>query len=120
MWIVRLALRRPYTFVVAALLVLVLGAVTIDRMSTDVFPEINVPVVGCIWSYGGVPAEEMEKRILTIAERSYTTTVNDIEHMESQSLNGFGIIKVYFHPNAKVEAYARLEGRNMTMVLGPR
>src|SRR4051794_15641007 len=104
MWIVRLALRSTYTFVVMAMLITILGIIAITRMATDIFPEINIPVVGVIYSYGGISAEEMEKRITTIAERSYTTTVNDIEHIESQSLNGVSVIKVFFHPNAKVEA----------------
>jgi len=104
MWIVKLALRRPYTFVVAALLIAILGAVTIRSMSTDIFPEIDIPVVSVIWSYGGIAAEEMEKRIVTPSERGMTTTVNDIEHIESQSLNGVSVIKVFFHPGAKIEA----------------
>ena len=104
MWIVKLALRRPYTFVVAALLIAILGAVTIRRMSTDIFPEIDIPVVSVIWTYNGVSADEMEKRIVTSSERGLTTTVNDIEHIESQSLNGVSVIKVFFHPGAKIEA----------------
>lgn len=104
MWIVQLALRRPYTFVIAAVLILVLGVVTITRMATDIFPEINIPVVSVIWSYNGVAPEEMEQRIVTISERAFTTTVNDIEHIESQSLNGVSVIKVFFQPGAKVEA----------------
>ncbi len=103
MWIVRLALRRPYTFVVAALLIAILGVVTINRMSTDIFPEIDIPIVSVIWTYNGISAEEMEKRIVTPSERGLTTTVNDIEHIESQSLNGVAVIKVFFHPNAKIE-----------------
>ena len=117
MWIVELALRRPYTFVVAALLIIVLGIVTIGRMPTDVFPEIDIPVVAVVWSYPGISAEEMEKRIVTISERAYTTTVNDIEHMESQSLNGFGIIKIFFHPTAKVEAAVAQLGAQSQSVL---
>src|SRR4051812_16483906 len=104
MWIVRLALRSTYTFVVMALLITMLGVIAIDRMPTDIFPEINIPVVSAIFSYTGISADEMEKRISTIAERAYTTTVNDIEHIESTSLNGVSIIKVFFHPNARVEA----------------
>ena len=104
MWIVRLALRRPYTFVVMALLIAILGGVTLRRMSTDIFPEIDIPVISVIWSYNGISAEEMEKRIVTFSERGLTTTVNDIEHIESQSLNGVAIIRVYFHPGAKIEA----------------
>ena len=104
MWIVRLALLRPYTFVITAILIVVLGVVTITRMATDIFPEINIPVVSVIWSYGGVAPEEMEQRIVTISERAFTTTVNDIEHIESQSLNGVSVIKVFFQPGAKIEA----------------
>ncbi|MBW4697169.1 MAG: efflux RND transporter permease subunit [Aphanocapsa lilacina HA4352-LM1] len=104
MWIVRLALRRPYTFIVASLLVVLLGVVTIRRMATDILPEIDVPVVSVIWAYPGVSPEDMEKRIVTVAERAYTTTVNDIERMESQSMNGVSVIKVFFQPGAKVEA----------------
>jgi CzcA family heavy metal efflux pump len=104
MWIVRLALRRPYTFVVAALVIALLGGVSIVRMPADIFPEINIPVVSVIYSYSGMPPEEMERRIVTIAERSYTTTVNDIEHQESQSLPGFSHIKLFFQPGARIEA----------------
>src|SRR3982751_372887 len=103
MWIVRLALRSTYTFVVMAILITILGVIAITRMPTDIFPEINIPVVGVIFTYNGVPAEDMEKRVTTIAERSYTTTVADIEHIESQSLNGVSVVKVFFHPNARVE-----------------
>ncbi len=104
MWIVRLALRRPYTFIVMALLIALLGGVTIGRMSTDIFPEIDIPVASVIWTYNGISAEEMEKRIVTSSERGLTTTVNDIEHIESQALNGVAVIRVYFHPGAKIEA----------------
>ena len=85
MWIVRLALRRPYTFVVVALLIVALGMVTIVRMSTDIFPNVDIPVVTVIWSSTGISPDDMEKRVVTISERAFTTTVNDIEHMESQS-----------------------------------
>src|SRR2546422_3106395 len=104
MWIVRLALRRPYTFTVVAVMVVLLGIVTIARMATDIFPNINIPVVSVIWSYSGVAPEEMEKRFVTVCERAMTTTVNDIEHIESQSYNGVSVIKVFFHEGAKVEA----------------
>lgn len=104
MWIVRLALRRPYTFVITALLIVLLGIVTISRMAIDIFPDINIPVVSVIWSYNGVAPEDMEKRIVTVSERAFTTTVNDIEHMESQSMNGVSVIKIFFQPSAKVEA----------------
>src|SRR5438093_9112890 len=103
MWIVRLALRRPYTFVVVALLIGALGMVTIVRMSTDIFPNVDMSVVTVIWSWTGISPDDMEKRVVTITERAFTTTVNDIEHMESQSMYGVGVIKVFFHPNAKIE-----------------
>jgi len=104
MWFVRLALVRPYTFVVFAILILLMGIFTIFNMSTDIFPEINIPVVSIIWTYTGISADEMEKRIVTISERAVTTTVNDVEHIESQSMNGVSVIKVFFHPNARIEA----------------
>src|SRR5215475_9171321 len=104
MWIVRLALRRPYTFVVMAMLIGVLGAVSVYRMQTDIFPEINIPVVSVVWQYTGMPADEVEQRIILVNERQLTTSVNDIEHIESQSLFGVGVIRIYFHPHAKIEA----------------
>ena len=103
MWIVRLALRRPYTFVVMALLIAILGVSAIVTMPVDIFPYIDIPVVSIVWSYGGLTPEEMEKRMVTIFERSMTTTVNDIEHIESQSYSGVSVTRVYFQPNAKVE-----------------
>jgi multidrug efflux pump subunit AcrB len=102
-WIVRLALRRPYTFTVAAILIVLMGIVTITRMATDIFPKIDIPVVSVIWSFPGVAPEEMEKRFVTVTERAMTTTVNDIEHIESQSYNGVSVIKVFFHEGAKVD-----------------
>ena len=103
MWIVRLALRRPYTFVVVSLLIAILGVTAILTMPVDIFPYIDIPVVSIVWSYNGLSPEEMEKRIVTIFERSMTTSVNDIEHIESQSYTGASVIRVYFQPNAKVE-----------------
>jgi CzcA family heavy metal efflux pump len=103
MWIVRLALRRQYTFVVMSILIAVLGVAAIVTMPTDIFPDIDIPIVSVIWTYGGVSPDEMEKRIVTVCERAMTTTVNDIEHMESQSYNGVAVIKVYFQPKVKVE-----------------
>src|ERR1700757_549312 len=103
MWIVRLALRRPYTFVVAALLILILGPLVIYRTPTDVFPNINIPVVSIIWNYSGLNAQEMSDRIVSLTERSLTTTVDDIEHIESQSLNGIAVVKLFFQPTAKIE-----------------
>jgi len=104
MWIVRLALRRTYTFVVVAMLVAVLGGVAVYRMSTDIFPEINIPVVSVVWQFTGMPADEIEKRIILPNERVLTTSVNDIEHIESQSLFGVGTIRIYFYPGARIEA----------------
>ncbi len=104
MWIVRLALRRPYTFVVMSLMIVLLGGLAIVRMPTDIFPEINIPIINVIWSYTGISAEDMAKRIATVTERGLTTTVNDIEHMESQSVNGTSVLRIFFHPDARVEA----------------
>src|ERR1700676_5594823 len=103
MWIVRVALRRPYTFVVLALLILMVGPLTIARTPVDIFPNINIPVVAVVWNYGGLSAEEMSTRIVSGFERSLTTTVNDIEHIESQSLPGTSIVKVFFQPGAKID-----------------
>ena len=103
MWIVRLALRRPYTFVVMAVLIAILGVSAIQTMPVDIFPYIDIPVVSVVWTYNGLSPEEMEKRMVTIFERSMTTTVNDIEHIESRSYNGVSVTRVYFQPNAKVE-----------------
>jgi len=103
MWIVALALRRPYTFVVVALLLLILGPIVIFRTPTDVFPNIDIPVVSIIWNYGGLNAQEMSNRIVTLTERTLTTTVDDIEHIESQSLDGIAVVKIFFQPTAKIE-----------------
>jgi multidrug efflux pump subunit AcrB len=102
MWIVRLALRRPYTFAVFALLILILGAYSIMSMPTDIFPNIDIPVVTVVWGYTGLSAQEMSTRIIFNSERGMTTTVSDIEHIESQSLNGVGIIKVFFQPHVNI------------------
>jgi multidrug efflux pump subunit AcrB len=102
MWIVRLALRRPYTFVVAAILLLILGPVAILRTPTDIFPNIDIPVVSVIWNYTGLSPEEMSNRIIFNYERSLTTTVNDIDHIESQSLSGISVVKVFFHQGVQV------------------
>lgn len=104
MWIVRLALRRPYTFVVASLLIAIAGAISIRRMETDIFPEINIPVVAIIWSYQGIPPDEMETRIVGSFERVLFATVSDIEHVESQSLNGISVVKVFLQEGASIDA----------------
>jgi multidrug efflux pump subunit AcrB len=104
MWIVQLALRRPYTFVIMSMLIVILGVLATLRMPTDIFPEIDIPVVSVIWSYSGITPEEMGEAITVRSERGFTGSVNDIEHIESQSLPGLGVIKVFFHPRAKIEA----------------
>jgi CzcA family heavy metal efflux pump len=102
MWIVRLALRRPYTFVVMSILILILGILAIVRTPVDIFPNIDIPVIVAAWTYTGLPPQEMSDRVIFNYERSLTTTVNDIEHIESQSLNGIGIVKIYFHPHTNL------------------
>src|ERR1700676_4178104 len=103
MWIVRLALRRPYTFVVVAILILIMGALAIVRTPTDIFPNINIPVVSIIWTYNGLVPDDMADRIVSITERALTTTVDNIEHIESQSLNGIAVVKVFLQPNANIQ-----------------
>ncbi len=103
MWIVALALRRPYTFVVMALVLLLLTPLVILRMPVDVLPDINIPVISVVWNYSGLSPEEMANRIVINSERGLTIAVNDIEHIESQSLNGIGVIKVFFQPTANIQ-----------------
>ena len=102
--IVRLALSRPYTFVVMSILILLFGGMSIVRTPTDIFPNIGIPVISVIWSYAGLPADDMSGRIVTVYERVLTATVNDIEHIESQSVPGYGIVKIYFQPSVDVAA----------------
>ena len=103
MWIVALALRRPYTFVVMAIVIIILFLVTLLRTPTDIFPDINIPVVSVVWFYSGMAPQDMANRIVANSERGITTTVNDIEHMESQSVYGLGVIKVFFRPGTNVQ-----------------
>ena len=103
MWIVRLALRRPYTFVVFSVLMLLFGIATSIESPKDIYPYIDIPVVTIVWSYSGLPPQDMEGRIVTVCERALTTTVNDIEHTESESYQGVAVIRVYFQPKVKVE-----------------
>src|SRR6204780_380285 len=103
MWIVALALRRPYTFVVMAIVIIILFFVTIFRTPVDIFPSIDIPVVSAVWSYTGMAPLDMADRIVAPSERGITTTVNDIEHTESQSVNGLGVIKVFFRPGTNVQ-----------------
>jgi len=102
MWIVALALRRPYTFVVMALLIIILTPITILRTPVDIFPEINIPVVSVVWNYDGMSPQEMADRIVSNSERGFTVTVNDIEHQESQSLAGKAVIKIFFRPSVNI------------------
>jgi multidrug efflux pump subunit AcrB len=103
MWIVRLALKRPYTFVVMAILILIMGTLAIVRTPTDIFPNINIPVVSIIWTYNGLVPEDMADRIVSITERALTTTVDNIEHIESQSLYGIAVVKVFLQPTASIQ-----------------
>src|SRR5436305_4953742 len=103
MWIVKLALRRPYTFVVFSLLLLLIAPVALLRTPVDIFPSINIPVVSVVWTYTGLVPTEMANRIVSIFERSLTTSVNNIEHIESQSLNGVSVVKVFLQPSANVD-----------------
>src|SRR4051812_22750898 len=103
MSIVQLALKRPYTFIVMAMLIVLATPFALLNMATDIFPEINIPVISIIWNYSGLPATEMGQRISAQNERSLTTTVNDIEHIESTSIAGIAVIKVFFQPNANIQ-----------------
>ncbi|HET9407589.1 MAG TPA: efflux RND transporter permease subunit [Candidatus Sulfotelmatobacter sp.] len=119
MWIVALALRRPYTFIVMALVIIILTPITILRTPTDIFPEIDIPVVSVVWFYTGMSPQDMADRIVANSERGITTTVNDIEHMESQSVYGLGIIKVFFRPGTNVQgAIAQITAICQTTVRG--
>src|SRR5580704_3883217 len=103
MWIVRLALRRPYTFAVMAVLIAILGGFAIATTPADIFPYIDMPIVSIVWQYSGLSPEEMENRIVTNFERALTSNVNDIEHIESQSYQSISAVRVYFHPNVQVD-----------------
>src|ERR1700676_5566266 len=117
MWIVRLALRRPYTFIVMALLIAILGGMSILTTPTDVFPYINIPVAGVIWSYSGMSPDDMAKRVLLISERAMTTTVNSIEHIEATAYNGVGLIRVYLQPGANIDlAISQIVATNQTIL----
>jgi multidrug efflux pump subunit AcrB len=117
MWIVRLALRRPYTFVVMSILILVMGAISIYRTPTDIFPNINIPVVSVIWNYNGLIPKEMADRIVSVTERNLTTIVDNIEHIESQSLYGIAVVKVFLQPNASIDrGVAQLTASSQTQL----
>ena len=117
MWIVRIALSRPYTFLVMALLILIFGIMTLLRTPTDIFPNINIPVVSVVWSYTGLPPDEMGDRITSVFERALTTTVNDIEHIESQSLNSVAVIKIFFQSGVNIDiALSQVTAISQTML----
>jgi CzcA family heavy metal efflux pump len=117
MWIVALALRRPYTFIVMALVILLLTPITVLRTPTDIFPSIDIPVVSVVWYYTGFSPQDMADRVVANSERGITTTVNDIEHMESQSVNGLGVIKVFFRPGTNLSgAIAQITAICQTIV----
>src|SRR6201988_3597198 len=117
MWIVKLALKRPYTFVVMAILILVFGGVAIFRTPTDIFPNINIPVVSIIWTYNGLVPRERADRIVSITERNLTTVVDNIEHVESQSLYGIAVVKVFLQPNASLDrAIAQITASSQTQL----
>src|SRR6202051_2386989 len=105
--IVRIALSRPYTFIVAALLIFLVGTLAALRMPVDIFPSINMPIIGVAWQYQGLPPDQMAGRIITPFERALTTTVNDIEHIEANSYTTFGIVKIYFHPSTNISTANR-------------
>src|ERR1700730_18610070 len=103
MWIVRLALRRPYTFVVMAILILIMGMLAIVRTPTDIFPNIDIPVVSIIWNYNGLVPEDMSNRIVSVTERALTTTVHNIENIEAEPLYGIAVVKVLLQPTANIQ-----------------
>ena len=117
MWIVRVALRRPYTFVVLALLIVILSPVVILRTPTDIFPNVDIPVIAVAFSYTGLNPEEMEGRITTVFERVVTTVVNDVEHIESTTINGQAIVRIFLQPGANVDrATAQITAGSQTIL----
>jgi multidrug efflux pump subunit AcrB len=115
--LVSLALRRPYTAAVASILILLMGGLALTRMIVDIFPIIDIPVVLVVWNYPGLAAEDMERRVVLISERSYSTTVNGIERIESQSLPGIGLLKVYFAPGTDIGgAIAQISAQNSSIL----
>ena len=115
--IVRIALRRPYTFVVLALLLLIIGPLAASRTPVDIFPEIRIPIIAVVWNFTGLPPEEMAGRMVSPFERALTTTVNDIEHIEANSYTTVGIVKIFFHPGTDVRtANAQVTAISQTML----
>src|ERR1700729_357567 len=113
MWIVKIALSRPYTFIVLGLLILILSPVVILQTPTDIFPSIDIPVIAVSWQYAGLSPAEMEGRVTTVYERLLTTTVDNIEHIESTTINGTAAVKIYLQPNASVD---RAEAQSQTVL----
>jgi multidrug efflux pump subunit AcrB len=117
MWIVKIALQRPYTFVVLAILIVAMGAVAIFSTPTDIFPNINIPVVSIIWTYNGLVPQDMSDRIVSITERNLTTVVDNIQHIESQSLYGIAVVKVFLQPSASLDrAVAQITASSQTQL----
>src|SRR3954469_13969111 len=117
MWIVELALRRPYTVAVMSILILVMGVLSLTRTVVDIFPTIDIPVVAVVWAYPGLPAEDMERRVVLISERAFSTTVNGISRIESNSIPGIGLMKVYFQPDSDIgSAIAQISGVCSTLL----
>src|ERR1700733_10401442 len=117
MWIVKIALQRPYTFLVLAILILLMGGLAIMRTATDIFPAINIPVVAAIWNYTGLQPDEMASRIVLNTERTAQVSVNDVQHTESQSLNGIAVVKYFFQPGANEDlSYAQITGVSQTQL----
>ena len=117
MWIVKLALKRPYTFVVLAILIFIFGGLAIVRTPTDIFPNIDIPVVSIIWNYNGLDPQDISDRIVSITERNLTTTVDNIAHIESQSLYGIAVVKVFFQPSVSIDkAIAQITANSQTQL----
>src|SRR5260221_6997377 len=117
MWIVKLALKRPYTFVVLAILIFIFGGLAIVSTPTDIFPNIDIPVVSIIWNYNGLDPQDISDRIVSITERNLTTTVDNIAHIESQSLYGIAVVKVFFQPSVSIDkAIAQITANSQTQL----
>src|SRR5258708_12701505 len=117
MWIAKIALQRPYTFVVLGLLIMLLGVFTTLRIPIDIFPNINIPVVAAIWSYTGLSPDDMANRIVLLTEKTAQTDISNVEHTESQSLNGIAVAKYFFQPNVNEDlSYAQITGVSQTLL----
>src|ERR1700749_1319018 len=115
--LVRVALRRPYTFVVLAIAIFIIGPLSALKTPTDIFPDIRIPVISVVWQYTGLPPDQMSGRITTPFQRALTTTVNDTEHTEANSYNGFGVIKIFFQPTVDIRtANAQVTAISQTLI----